>query len=530
MTRPTFNLVDEPWIGAVDTDGLLQEYSLRDLLVRAHELSGLYDDSPLVVAALLRTILALLHRVYDGPRNRGEWQTLWQAGQFDANRLDAYFAEWKDRFDLFSDEHPFYQMSPEVGQLNPVSTLVPEAASGFNATLFDHQTELQVTELPPSAAARSVLVSQYFSLGGGQSGIRGRNFRDSTLARGVLFYLTGTNLFQTLLLNLVPYSHSSLYRAFDKAGAPAWEQENPMEPDRTLPDGYLDYLTWQSRWIKLVPTNPETTFVKNVYRSQGLILERSDGLLDPIKSYKRYSDDLGIIVWRKERSVWRDSEPLLRLQNHVFRAPASFEWAGILVDRGFLSEEDTLRYMALGQATESGKATVYYFRSEHLPLPLAYFRNPRLIDSLSNALKKAESVASTISLCSFLASWVYLFPNLQQKDYSSFEDIAKKMTSGMNERSRDEDAKRVFKLHSSWGIERRYWAMLEPQFRATMQAIPPKGSEAIVDWFGWLRRVAWHVFDEVSDGLGDDPRALKAVVRGREQLARGLGKVLKIEE
>ena len=93
MTRPTFNLVDEPWIGAVDTDGLLQEYSLRDLLVRAHELSGLYDDSPLVVAALLRTILALLHRVYDGPRNRGEWQTLWQAGQFDANRLDASFAE-----------------------------------------------------------------------------------------------------------------------------------------------------------------------------------------------------------------------------------------------------------------------------------------------------------------------------------------------------------------------------------------------------------------------------------------------------
>ena len=143
MTRPTFDLIDEPWIGAVDSDGLLQEHSLRELLVRAHELSGLYDDSPLVVAALLRMILALLHRVHDGPRSRGEWQTLWQARQFDASRLDAYFDEWRDRFDLFDREHPFYQMPTEVGQLNPVSTLVPEDARGVNATLFDHQTRVR---------------------------------------------------------------------------------------------------------------------------------------------------------------------------------------------------------------------------------------------------------------------------------------------------------------------------------------------------------------------------------------------------
>ena len=125
MTRPSFNLIDEPWIGVVDHDGLLQEYSLRELLVRAHELSGLYDDSPLVVAALLRMILALLHRVHNGPRNRSEWQALWQARQFDASRLDAYFTDWKNRFDLFDHEHPFYQTASagSDGQQKLISTL-----------------------------------------------------------------------------------------------------------------------------------------------------------------------------------------------------------------------------------------------------------------------------------------------------------------------------------------------------------------------------------------------------------------------
>ena len=283
-------------------------------------------------------------------------------------------------------------------------------------------------------------MSQYFSLGGGQSGIKGRNFRDSTLARGVLFYLVGTNLFETFLLNLVPYSHSSLYRAFDKAGMPAWERENPMKPDRTLPDGYLDYLTWQSRWVKLVPVNSVTTSVKEVYRSQGLFLERNVDLMDPIKSYKRYADDLGIVVWKKERSVWRDSEPLLRLQNDAFRVPASFEWTGILVARGFLNEEDTLAYMAIGQATESGKATVHFYRSEHLPLPLAYLRRPSLVDSLTVALRRAESVASTLSSSSFLTSWLYLFPHLEEEEYSSFEKLTAKMRRGTSDLSQDEDA------------------------------------------------------------------------------------------
>jgi CRISPR system Cascade subunit CasA len=144
MTQPTFNLIDEPWIGAVDENGTLKEYGLRELLAQAHHLRSLHDDSPLVIAAVLRMILALLHRIYDGPRNSREWEVIWAANDgFDMARIERYFVQWHSRFDLFDAEYPFYQTIHAAvdKQIKPISTLLPELATGNNATLFDHTTD-----------------------------------------------------------------------------------------------------------------------------------------------------------------------------------------------------------------------------------------------------------------------------------------------------------------------------------------------------------------------------------------------------
>jgi CRISPR system Cascade subunit CasA len=532
--QPSFNLIDQPWIGAIDHEGHLQEYSLRDLLLRAHELRGLHDDSTLVIASQLRMILALLHRIYDGPRDQSEWQAIWQVGRFDTERIDRYFAQWYDRFDLFSSQHPFYQTTEEVGNLNPVTTLIPEAASGNNATLFDHQTEDDFLRFPPNRAASAVLVAQYFSLGGGQSGIKGRNFTDGTLTRGALFFVEGKHLFQTLLFSLVPYEFNRMVDVLGGDGIPAWEQSDPMQPDRSLPDGLLDYMTWQSRRIKLIPDSD--LGVTKVYRSQGLILDREANLLDPAKFYKRYSDTLGAITLQTDKAVWRDSEALFRLRDDAFRPPAAIEWLGWLVDCKFLPETATLQYLVLGMA--SGQAKVDYYRSEFMPLPLDYLTdNSDAIDKLSLSLRSAERVASSLARSLFLTAWLLLVPDIEQEAPISDERIASKLSMALKElrtelkeNTRDEEAKKIASLYLSWGAERRYWALLEPLFRQTMQAIPQDSSAAIRDWFAWLRRCAWDVFDQVCNGLGDDPRALKAIVRGREQLVRGLGTVLRIQE
>ncbi len=512
MTQPTFNLIDEPWIGAVDVDGTLKDYSLRDLLAQAHDLQSLYDDSPLVVAALLRMILALLHRVYDGPRNRREWQAIWTAGRFDTTRLENYFEQWHDRFDLFDAEHPFYQTIHAAvdEQIKPISTLLPELATGNNATLFDHTTDASDVALSPAAAARILIAAHSFGLAGPCNPQLKLYFTDGTTARGMIFLAEGNTLFETLVLNLIEYPAERPI-ASGADDRPAWEMSDAYSPDREMPQGYLDYLTWQNRRLLLIPEGSDTTIVvRTMALTPGLKLDAGVLAKDPMKHY-RIDDKRGYISKRfsEDRALWRDSATLLRFSAADQQPPAVLVWLALLAEGGrpVLDEHYSLRCMALGMASDQAK--VEFYRYEHLPLPPAYLKEPQLVDLLTKALGAAENAASELWKASSTMAAVLLAPDEDSERRANPDDV------------RD--------LRANMGTERRYWAGLEPLFRETMQTLPEQGTEAIRRWFDWLRDAAWSSFNEVSDGLGDDPRALKAAVRGREQLAFGLSKALLYE-
>src|SRR5215207_2825487 len=100
----SFNLVDRPWVPCVARDGTASELSLRQVLIGAHDLTELYDPSPLVTVALHRLLLAILHRAYQGPDGMEEWREIWQAGRFDLGLIDDYLNQWRHRFDLFDPE------------------------------------------------------------------------------------------------------------------------------------------------------------------------------------------------------------------------------------------------------------------------------------------------------------------------------------------------------------------------------------------------------------------------------------------
>ena len=86
----SFNLTTEPWIPCERIDGDVVELSTREALVQAHQLRGIVDPSPLVQASLHRHLLAVLHRVYDGPRSLSQWAKIHDAGAFDASKVDEY--------------------------------------------------------------------------------------------------------------------------------------------------------------------------------------------------------------------------------------------------------------------------------------------------------------------------------------------------------------------------------------------------------------------------------------------------------
>ncbi|MCB0187158.1 MAG: type I-E CRISPR-associated protein Cse1/CasA, partial [Caldilineaceae bacterium] len=330
-------------------------------------------------------------------------------------------------------------------------------------------------------------------------------------ARGIIFMAEGNTLFETLMLNLLEYPAQRPIPT-SKNDCPAWEMDDPYGDEREIPHGYLDYLTWQNRKILLTPAQTTGgTAVREMALTPGLKLDPSVLDQDPMKHY-RINDKSGHVSLRfqEHRALWRDSAALLRLSAEEQQVPAIFAWLGRLAGgvRPVLDEGLSVRYMALGMASDQAK--IEFFRHEHLPLPVAYLDNPQLVDLLGHALSAAEAVASELWKAGTTMANVLLEPEESSERRANPDDV------------RD--------LRDTMALERRYWAQLEPLFRQTMQALPTTDTAAVVDWFAWLRRSAWDVFEEVSIGLGDQPRALKAAVRGREQLARGLGKVLNVEE
>ena len=198
----TFNLITEHWIPCIRTDGVRIELSLRETLAQAHTLREIRGDTPLETAALYRLLLAVLHRVF-GPKNATEWRKLWQrcTQGFDMAALDVYLQQWQHKFDLFDATQPFMQArDPRVSDKS-LNSLVIHMAGGNNGTLFDHHLDSFDIVLSSPQAARALLVSQAFGIGG-LSGLP-EKFTDAPCAKGILFFAQGQSLIETLVLNMV---------------------------------------------------------------------------------------------------------------------------------------------------------------------------------------------------------------------------------------------------------------------------------------------------------------------------------------
>jgi len=161
-----FNLVDSDWIPCVQQNGEIRECNLRDLFTQAHQLVEIAGESPLVTVALHRFLLALLHRVYEGPKTYAQWENLWEIGHWEAAPIHDYLNDKHHCFNLFDPARPFYQAKDDRVKPKPLNGLIHDIASGNNATLFDHHTDAQGIALTPAQAARALLATHAFGLAG----------------------------------------------------------------------------------------------------------------------------------------------------------------------------------------------------------------------------------------------------------------------------------------------------------------------------------------------------------------------------
>lgn len=519
----SFNLIDEPWIPCLASDGSHRELGIRDVLQEAQSLGEIRGETPLETAAVHRLLLAILHRVF-GPEGAAQWGKLYHNPGFDLAGLDAYLqlSDIHHAFDLFGEQRRFYQSrDPRAGKKSVISMVI-HAASGNNSTLFDHSTEYVGLELTPAQAARALLVSQMFGIGG-LSGLPDK-FTDGPAAKGILFFAKGSNLFETLLLNMLRYSEDEPIPTPNNDDLPAWEMADPFQPARTKPKGYLDYLTWQNRRIWLLPEKVNGhVIVRQMSWAPGLMMEADD--IDPMKHY-RASRTSGMqpLCFSSERALWRDSGVLFQIASADAKPPLVVSWLDKLARRSLIDPTKRFQLVALGMA--KNKASVEFLRAESLPLSLRLLADTKRIGDLSHALGDAENTAMAVRRSAFLLALLTLYPNVAEDSVNVDARVDERIVKGQNSKSSDRDAQHAYSLAKSWDVENLFWSSLEPHFHRFIQDLPDAPDDALKRWRSEVRSAAKASFAQAISYVGEDLRAQRAAALASQTFNRGLAAAL----
>lgn len=280
-----FNLLEEPWILVItDDQGSVEEVSMIQLFQNVQSYRHLAGETQMQNFAVLRLLLAVLHTVFSRFNAEGRpypylllderyrqlkeldeddlddyeddlmdtWENLWNAKAFPQIVVD-YLCSWKDRFYLFDDRHPFYQVTQEELLRRPIKAgrgtnptqIKPRtfnrtiSESGNKISLFSPRYEADANKdrLTEAELARWLILYQGV-VGTGDKAVYGEFA--GTNSKGWIYdlggiALRGRNLFETLLLNLALVHPEEEYRATIQR--PCWERTG----DEIINDLLLGY-------------------------------------------------------------------------------------------------------------------------------------------------------------------------------------------------------------------------------------------------------------------------------------------------
>lgn len=235
----SFNLMDRPWIPVTMTDGSFLQLSIKEAFAQANEIRSIDGDIPLQRFALCRLLLAIIYGTFGHLRGSGitDWKTLFNDGVETRNACDAlmdYCDYYRNRFDLFDDTAPFYQVAGLHTAKNEVSGLerlvldVPNGEKFFTTRSGEGLATMGVPE-----AARWLVTLQAFDPSGIKSGAvgdprvkGGKGYPIGVAWAGHLGgdLIEGSDLWKTLILN---YASADVFDAGDGGAKPGLLKMTP---------------------------------------------------------------------------------------------------------------------------------------------------------------------------------------------------------------------------------------------------------------------------------------------------------------
>lgn len=498
MTEATddYDLCTAPWLPCLDLDGKPVHVGLIDALVRAHELRGLADPSPLVTAALTRLLLAIVHRSIDGPKTMAAWLDLVRQGRFPASRVTDYLARVRNRMNLFDAERPFAQVRGLDVEPADAATLVTQRSNwGAGTGLFHHRPEGRRASLDPGAAGRWLLAIQSFGVSGRISGRPGSATAGPLTAAAVVL-VRGESLFETLITNLLIYAPDrSQPIPAHGSDLPHWEQEPQfasleadLEPKR-VPTGWIGALTWLSRRIELVVDNGYVVSWKRA-AWQGLAPESARDpmvawILDEKTGPRAVRIDSG-------RSFWRNSHALFEgvsRDDQERRRPAALAQLAKSEVRQVFPGERRFTIDVLGIATKKNNpAAIEVERWDRIVSSASLLADPDAADEVRGGIEVAE--AAFDALC------------------QGIETFARHAVAPGGRKPEPGD---VRKLLDGLAVEAEYWNASEAAFSRFLERLSAgerqSGRKALV---AEVRKIAESAFDRGVRALGEQGRMARA--------------------
>ncbi|MFF7731167.1 type I-E CRISPR-associated protein Cse1/CasA [Streptomyces sp. NPDC008001] len=497
LVKPVFPV---RWSSSAAVNDRPAAVGLRDLFLRAHEISALTVPLPPALSALYRVLYALAARVtgLDGSGARGgasgDWHedrfAVLDQGRFDAQQVDDYFGRYRDRFRLFDRDWPFLQdprLAGECDRRAGVNKLVTTRPSGSNHSWFEHAADARPDPVGPAEALFHLLVWRYYGPSGRCSartvqGVREANSTAGPLRTALSYHPLGETLFETLLAGL-PEPDSLHSRDLSRDLCP-WESTQLPDPlsITDVVSGPLSKLTARTQHaVLLVPDDAGETvvdaYITWAFRQR---MPRDDDFLiwqvsQAGNAYARYADS--------QRALWRDLDALLMEEPPGMRItrPRVFRTAAEVAGHR------PLRVQALGIHQE-GQAKDAQLVSASTPPVVGVFSQERDLERarLVGQLRMAGERAGT------------RLGRATKQAWASFSNAAKAEDCG-------------------WSAQAaaRYWPAAEDEFWRRLQAREFDGAGRA------FRMLAEGIFDEVTAGASSSMRGVKAVEAARIELYGG---------
>lgn len=393
--KARFNIAAEPWIPVIYLDGNRGEVSIEDTFRDAGRIREIEGDQAQQVLPILRLLLAVLYRSQPMPDGDDEsalmkeWAAIWKRGHFDLEAIREYLDTFHDRFDIFDEHHPFFQVAGlEYAGRGPdgISELVADVPKD-EKFLFSMRDRNRLQSLSFAAASRCLIFQQSYATAGiktpvkGYSGAKaGKAYAPTGGGTGMLgaeggIYLEGKNLFETLMLNWVLFDDR-------RGGVPIVgcdEDVPPWEKDETTPDrrdpqpgepyGPVQAYTWQSRRMRLIPNDEGTAVIGVVscYGDTPCVVDVCGS--EPMSAWKESSKQqkkklpyvpLMPQTHDPSRQTWRGLASIVSYDGKDLRSGV-VRWFERLCDGGFVSRDamPTVAIHAQGMKYESPYNSFY---------------------------------------------------------------------------------------------------------------------------------------------------------------------------